>query len=57
VAEAKIGAGAQVLRNKLYPIKVDSVNKAVVLDEKDEIRAQAVAAFSSENKATVAKIA
>ena len=57
VAEAKIGAGARVLRDKLYPIKVDSVNKAAVLDEKDEIRAEAAAAFSEENEATVAKIA
>jgi hypothetical protein len=57
VAEAKIGAGARVLRDELYPIKVDSVNKAAVLDEKDEIRAGAAAAFSEENEATVAKIA
>ncbi|KAJ5117317.1 hypothetical protein N7448_010949 [Penicillium atrosanguineum] len=57
VAEAKIGAGAWVLRDELYPIKVDSVNKAAVLDEKDEIRAEAAAAFSEENEATVAKIA
>ena len=57
VAEAKIGPGARVLRDELYPIKVDSVNKAVVLDEKDEIRAEAAATFSEENEATVAKIA
>lgn len=57
VAEAKIGAGARVLRDELYPIKVDSFNKAAVLDEKDEIRAEAAAAFSEENEATVAKIA
>ena len=57
VAEAKIGAGARVLRDELYPIKVDSVKKAAVLDEKDEIRAEAAAAFSEENEATVAKIA
>ena len=57
VAEAKIGPGARVLRDELYPIKVDSVNKAAVLDEKDEIRAEAAATFSEENEATVAKIA
>lgn len=57
VAEAKIGAGARVLRDELYPIKVDSVNKAAVLDDNDEIRAGAAAAFSEENDATVAKIA
>ncbi|KAJ5492686.1 hypothetical protein N7539_001432 [Penicillium diatomitis] len=34
VSEAKVGAGARVLRDELHPIKVDSVNKAAVLDEK-----------------------
>ena len=34
VTEAKVGAGARVLRDELYPIKVDTVNKATVLDEK-----------------------
>ncbi|KAJ5464916.1 uncharacterized protein N7458_000602 [Penicillium daleae] len=57
VAEAKIRAGARVLRDELYPIKVDSINKTVVLDEKGEIRAEATAVFSEENKTTVAKIA
>lgn len=33
VTEATIGTGAQVLCNNLYPIKVDSVKKAAVLDE------------------------
>jgi hypothetical protein len=56
VAEAKIGAGARVLRDELYPIKVDSVKKAAVLDENDEIRAGAAATFSEENETTVAKI-
>jgi hypothetical protein len=57
VAEAKVGAGARVLRDELYPIKVDSVNKAAVLDDKGEIRAEAIAAFGEENNTTVAKIA
>jgi hypothetical protein len=57
VAESKIGAGARVLRDELYPIKVNSVNKTAVLDERDEIRAEAVVAFSEENEATIAKIA
>ncbi|OKP01715.1 hypothetical protein PENSUB_7253 [Penicillium subrubescens] len=56
VAEAKIGAGARVLRDELYPIKVDSVNRAAVLDENDEIRTGAMAALSEENETTVAKI-
>ncbi|KAJ5642262.1 hypothetical protein N7490_006262 [Penicillium lividum] len=51
-----IGEGACVLRDELYPIKVDSFNKAAVLDEKDEIRVGAAAAFSEENETTAAKI-
>ncbi|GCB24364.1 hypothetical protein AAWM_07249 [Aspergillus awamori] len=56
VAEAKIGAGARVLRDELNPIKADSVKKTAVLDEKDDIRVGAAAAFSEENETTVAKI-
>ncbi|KAI3281821.1 hypothetical protein DTO002I6_9658 [Penicillium roqueforti] len=37
VAEQKIGEGARVLRNELYPIKVDSVNKTSVLDKNGEV--------------------
>lgn len=40
MAEAKIGAGARVLRHELYPIKVDSVNKAAPLDENGDIQQQ-----------------
>ena len=56
VAEGKIGAGARVLRDELYPIKVDSANKTTVLDEKGELRAGVAAAFSKENEATVARL-
>jgi hypothetical protein len=56
VVEAKIGAGARVLRDELYLIKVDSVNKAAVLDENSDIRVGAAAAFGEENKTTVAKM-
>ncbi|KAI3113530.1 transcriptional regulator family: Zinc finger, CCHC-type [Penicillium roqueforti] len=56
VAEQKIGEGARVLRDELYPIKVDSVNKTSVLDENGEVRTDVAAAFSKENETTVAKI-
>jgi hypothetical protein len=56
VAETKIGAGARVLRDELYPIKVDNVKRTAVLDENDGIRVGAMEAFSKENEATVAKI-
>jgi len=55
-AETKIGAGARVLRDEIYPIKVDNVKRTAVLDEKDEIRAGAAEAFSEENETTVAKV-
>jgi hypothetical protein len=37
VVEVKIGAGAQVLCDELYLIKVNSVNKAVVLNKNGDI--------------------
>lgn len=57
VAEAKFGSGARVRRVELYPIKVNSVKKAAVLDEKGKVRAEATAIFSEENDTTVTKIA
>jgi hypothetical protein len=56
VVEAKIGAGARVLCNELYLIKVDSVNKAAVLDENGDIWAGAAAAFGEENETIIAKM-
>jgi hypothetical protein len=46
-----------VLYNNLYPIKVNSIRKATVLDEQGKIRVGAAAAFSKENETTIAKIA
>jgi hypothetical protein len=57
VAEANIGRGARVLRDDLYPIKVDGVRRTAVLDENNEIRMGATEGFRQENEATVAKIA
>ena len=56
-AAEKIGAGSRVLRDELYPVKIDNVKRTAVLDEKDEIRAGAAEAFGEENGTTVAKIA
>jgi len=53
----KLAAGVRVLRDELFPIKVDSVKRAAVLDDNGEIRAGAAAAFGQENETTVAKIA
>lgn len=54
--EAKGAEGIRVLRDELYPIKVDNVNRLAVLDEHGDIRAGAAEAFGQENETTVAKI-
>lgn len=45
-----------MLRDKLYPIKVDSVNRTAVLDKNSDIRVKAAAVFGEEKKTTIAKI-
>ncbi|KAJ5414988.1 hypothetical protein N7509_000086 [Penicillium cosmopolitanum] len=56
VAEAKTGRGVRVLRDELYPIKVNSVKRATVLDGNHDVLAGAAEAMSEENDTTVAKI-
>jgi hypothetical protein len=56
-ATEKIGSGSRLLRDDLYPVKVDNVKRTAVLVEKDEVRAGVVQPFGEENGATVAKIA
>jgi hypothetical protein len=56
VAEAKIGAGARMLQDELYLIKVDSINKDAVLNKNGNIRVGAAAAFGEENDTTIAKM-
>jgi hypothetical protein len=56
VAETKIGEGARVLRDELYPIKVDSVRRAAILDENHNVLAGAAVALGEESETTVAKI-
>ncbi|KAJ6001027.1 hypothetical protein N7481_001436 [Penicillium waksmanii] len=56
VAEAKIEAGARVLRDELYTIKVDSVKRAAVLDENYDVLTGAAVALGEENETTIAKI-
>jgi hypothetical protein len=56
-AAEKISAGSHILRDKLFPVKINNVKRTAILDKKDKIRAGAAEAFSKENSATVAKIA
>ena len=55
--ETKIIAGIRVLRDELYPIKIDNVNRLAVLNESGEIRSGATETFDQENDATIAKMA
>ncbi len=55
--EAKLARGARILRDDLYPIRVDSVNRMAILDEKGGIRAGATEALGKENDTQVAKAA
>lgn len=45
-----------MLRDKLYPIKVDSVKRTIVLDKNDKILIGAAVALGEENETTIAKI-
>ncbi|KAF2176936.1 hypothetical protein K469DRAFT_733153 [Zopfia rhizophila CBS 207.26] len=56
VTEMKIRAGIQVLRDKLYPIRVNGIKRTAVLDENNEVRAGAVETFSEENKTTAYRL-
>lgn len=47
--EANLVQGARILRDDLYPIRVDSVNRTAVLDETGNIRTGATEALSEEN--------
>jgi myosin heavy subunit len=57
VAETKLAPGACILRDDIYPIKVDNVSRIAVLDEKNEVRAEITEMLSRENDTEVAKIA
>ena len=57
VVGANLAPGTRVLRDDIYPIRVDSVNRVAVLDENGEIRAGAAEAIGRENDTQIAKIA
>lgn len=56
VMEANLVTGMRILRDDLYPIRVDGVNRTAVLDEAGNIRTGAAEAFGLENEIQVAKI-
>jgi hypothetical protein len=56
VAETRIAPGIRILRDELYPVKVDHVNRLAILDTNGDVQAGAAEALSHENETTVAKI-
>ncbi|KAI3534417.1 hypothetical protein CABS02_13248 [Colletotrichum abscissum] len=56
IVEKSFGSGTRVLRDELYPVKVDNVKRTEILDEKSSVRVEAAEALSRENETTVAKI-
>jgi hypothetical protein len=57
VAEAKLERGARILRDDLFPIRVDNVNRTAVLDERGNVRSSVAEDFGKENDTQVAKVA
>ncbi|RKL22256.1 hypothetical protein BFJ72_g14711 [Fusarium proliferatum] len=57
VAETKLAPGARILRDDLYPIRVDNVSRIAVLDEENEVRVEITETLGRENDTEVAKVA
>ena len=56
MAEKTIVKGAQVLRDQLYPVKVNSINRMVVLDSSGNVLPGTEEALGRENEVMIAKI-
>jgi TolA-binding protein len=59
VREAALGAdmpGAKILRERLYPVKVNGANRSAVLDSNNNLLPGASEALGQENEVTIAKI-
>ncbi|KAM3550091.1 hypothetical protein ARSEF4850_008517, partial [Beauveria asiatica] len=57
LAHAKLPTGARVMRDELYPVKVDNVNRFAVVDENSNVKPEATASLGEENEVQVAKVA
>jgi hypothetical protein len=56
IIEAKKTPGARVLRDQLYPVKVDNVNRTAVIDHEGKVLPGAAEALGKENEVQVAKV-
>jgi hypothetical protein len=57
IIEAKKTPGARVLRDQLYPVKVDNVNRTAVIDHEGRVLPGATEALGQENEVQIAKMA
>jgi hypothetical protein len=57
ILETRKAPGARVLRDQLYPIKVDSMNRMAVFDQEFKILPGAIEALNQENEVQIAKVA
>ncbi|PHH87969.1 hypothetical protein CDD83_8170 [Cordyceps sp. RAO-2017] len=53
-ARKTVGRGARIMRDQLYPVKVDNVNRTAVLDGEGNVLPGAVEALGAENNVTIA---
>ena len=49
--------GARILRDQLFPVKVDGVNRCAVLDEHSQLRPEVAEKLAKENEVDIAKLA
>ncbi|EGU87747.1 hypothetical protein FOXB_01736, partial [Fusarium oxysporum f. sp. conglutinans Fo5176] len=57
IAETKLAPGPRILRDDLYPIRVDNVSRIAVLNERNEVRTEVTEMLGRENDTEVGKIA
>lgn len=57
LAETKIPSGARILRDELYPVKVDNVNRMAVLNTSNDLHPGVAETLGKENDVQVAKVA
>jgi hypothetical protein len=57
IVEAKKAPGARVLRDQLYPVKVDNVSRMAVLGHEGKVLPGATEALGAENDVQIAKMA
>jgi hypothetical protein len=55
-AEKTKAAGARILRDQLYLVKVDNANRTAMLEENGQLRAGVVEMLEKENEVKIAKV-